>query len=112
MASIPQFNGNDVPNCTALKEGTVRRVHDRVSILGTARRIWMADKSQVTITWEALTIAQYNAIYAYLYNGAAPVVYSNSVTGLTFTGFPTSESAEFIRGNTFLRSFTTTIVQI
>lgn len=113
MAAFISLNGdNTIQQPSKLKEGLVRKVHDRVSITGVARRIWMADKYQVTLTWEALTSAAYNQLAGYLYNQGNTVTYFNSVTGITFVGFPTSDADEFLKGNNFLRNLTTTILQV
>ena len=107
------LNGDfSIAQPSGLKEEIIRQVHDRMSVAGVQRRIWLADKYQATLTFSALTTAQYNYLAQYLFNGANTVTYANTVTGITFVGFPTNATDKFYEGASFLRDFTVTILQV
>lgn len=107
------FNGNsNIPQPSTIKEETIRHVFDKSSITGVTRRVWHADKKQVVMTFEGITISQYNVIAAYIFNRANPIVYSNAVTGINFRGFTSQGEDAFIPGNLWLKNITVTITEI
>lgn len=111
--SFISINGdNTIPQPSTLKEEIIRQVHDRVSVTGVVRRIWLADKYLVTIGWTALNQTQYNQLAPYLFNQANTVTYYNSVTGVSIVGFPTNSTDQFLQGASFLKNFTATIQQV
>lgn len=97
---------------TSLKEETIQRVTDKTAIKGTSRRIWMSQKKQVTLVFNPLTQAQVNQILNTFYGGAASVVYNNTSTSFTFTGFATATEDEYMQGVSFLKSITVVIGEI
>lgn len=112
MASISINNDFTIPQPSGIKEEIIRHVHDRVSIKGVQRRIWMADKHRVELTWEAITLAQYNQLAAYLFNQGNSVTYTNAVSGVSFIGFPNHSTDNFIRGNSWIRNFSAQILEV
>lgn len=110
---VVAFNGNsNLPQPSTVKEERIRHVYDKTSITGRTRRVWHADKKQVVLTFEAMSIAQYNQIAAYVFNQANPVTYSNAVTGFNFTGFTTVGEDTFIPGNLWLKNLSVTILEL
>lgn len=110
---VVAFNGNsNIPQPSTIKEEILRHVYDRTSINGITRRVWYADKKQAVMTFEAMSIPQYNQIAAYIFNQANPVTYSNAVTGYNFTGYTTTAEDVFIPGNLWLKNITVTITEI
>lgn len=88
-----------------------QKVVDKTSIKGQTRRIWMAQKYKVDLTFTALTVAQYQYITAFFYGGASAVTYLNTASGVTFSGFATAAEDNFIQGASNLLNLTITMVQ-
>lgn len=63
------------------------------------------------MTFEGVSIPDYNVIAQYIYNRANPVTYYNSVTGISFTGFVTAGIDTFLPGSSWLKNLTITIQQ-
>ena len=111
MANIISLNGNSgIPQPATLKEELTQVMRDKVSINGTSRRVWLAQKKQATFTLTGITQAQYSTLVGYFYGGAQ-VTYANSQSGFTFTGYATVAEAEYWRGASFLRNMTVTILE-
>ena len=109
---IIAFNGNyNIPQPATLKEELVHKVHNSSSITGVVRRTWLADKYQVVLTFDGISISQYNVLAQYIFNQANPVQYTNAATGLNFTGFVTASSDTFLPGASFFRNVAVTIQQ-
>ena len=110
MALI-SLNGNSgIPQPSSLKEEYVHVMRDKTTITGLSRRIWLAQKMQATMTFEAITQAQYSTLNGYIQGGGL-IAYTNSVTSFNFSGFATQATDEFIRGASLLRNVTITILQ-
>lgn len=105
-------NDFTVAQPSALKEELVRQVHNRVSITGVQRRIWLADKHQATLTWSAVNQTQYAQLAAYIYNQGNTITYTNTVTGFNFIGFATASEDNFMQGTSFLKNISVTILEV
>lgn len=111
MSNIISLNGNsNIPQPATLKEELTQIMRDKVSINGTSRRVWLAQKKQVTFTLTGITSAQYNTLIGYFYGGAQ-VSYANSQSGMSFSGYATVAEAEYWRGASFLRNMSITILE-
>lgn len=109
MATPITLNGDSSIQPSNVKEDLLQKVITRVSIKGNLHRYWEAQKKQVTLTYSAITNAQFLVLMSYLANQGNPVTYSNPNSNFTFTGFATTSTAEYLPGNNFLRHMTITI---
>ena len=96
---------------SSLKEGYNQVQTDKVSLKGGTRRIWMAKKNRIELTFSKLNSAEFTQIYNYIHNSGNPVTYFNSFSNLTIVGFATSDPSPFIPGASYLKDLTVTIVE-
>lgn len=100
------------PQPNALTENTIQIQTDATSINGTMHRYWNNSKKQVEMTFSLLTTAEWTTLSGYVANQANTVIYNNTDTGYTFTGFGTITADGFIRGASFRRDVKVTIQEV
>lgn len=109
--SLIVLNGNqNVPQPSALKEEYIQIMMDKATITGLTRRIWLAQKMQVTFTLSAINQSDYSLLNSYI-EGGKEISYANNVSGFNFSGFATSAADVYIRGSSLLRNMTITILE-
>lgn len=108
---IIALNGNSsIAQPSGLKEGYVHVMVDKSTITGLQRRMWLAQKKQAVLVFDALSQADYNTINSYI-EGGNLITYNNTTTGWSFSGFATSEVAEYWRGASLLRKMTLNLLE-
>lgn len=100
------------PQPNGLTENTVQVQTDARSINGTMHRYWNNSKKQVEMQFSLLTTAEWTTLSGYVANQANAVVYNNTVTGYTFTGFGAITADGFIHGASFRRDVKVTIQEV
>lgn len=111
MSGVSLAGDNTIAQPSGIAEGIQQKVHDNTSANGTVRRIWLAQKYQVKLSWDRLTQTDYAYITGKFYGTGNTITYANSYSGVSFTGFATASEGDFIKGASFLRSLTITITQ-
>lgn len=94
-----------------ISEGVSQKVHDNEAADGTIRRTWMAQKYVVKLKWDTISQTDYAYITSKFYGTGSTVTYTNSYSGVSFTGFATASEGDFIKGASFLRDLTINIQQ-
>ena len=105
------LNGDNSQQPSSLQEDTVQKLVDRTTILGVTHRYWEAQKYKVVMTFSAIDNTQWLLLMSYCANGANPVTYYNSSSTFNFTGFATTTADVFIKGGSYLRNMTITLIQ-
>lgn len=100
--------GTTVPTPNRLNEFEVQIQHDNEAIDGSVQRSRIGSKKLADMAWDALRPADYQTILGLITTGAA-VAYSNNQSNraggvFSFTGLPTFEEGEYIKGGTLFRS--------
>jgi hypothetical protein len=111
MAGIISLNGDSSVQPATLKEELLQKFHDRTSINGTYTRIYIAQKYQVTMTFQALTQAQYAILLGYCTGSARTVLYINTDSTINFSGFPILAEDVYYQGASLLKNITITLEQ-
>ncbi len=111
MGNLISLNGNsNIAQPMAVKEGYVHLMVDKTTITGLQRRMWLAQKMQADITWDALNAADYGTINSYI-EGGGLILYTNNQNGWSFYGFGKTTVSEYLRGASLLRKMTLSLLQ-
>ena len=111
MSGIAISGDYTIAQPSGIAEGIQQKVHDNTSANGTVRRIWLAQKYQVKLSWDRLTQADYAYITGKFYGTGHSITYTNDYSSVNFTGFATASEGDFVKGASFLRSLTITITE-
>ncbi len=110
MALISLNGNSSVPQPTTLKEGYVHVMVDKTTITGLQRRMWLAQKMQAVLGFDALNQSEYDLLNGYI-EGGGLITYTNDTNGWSFSGFATAEVSEYWRGASLLRKMTINLLQ-
>lgn len=105
------LNGNSSLQPSALTETYKHIYKDRTTITGKSRRIWLAQKREVTMKFEAITQTQYDLLNSMIQSGSS-IAYVNTTNTWNFSGFATQAADEYMRGASLLRNVTLVILEI
>lgn len=111
MSGIALGGDYTIAQPSGIIEGVTQKVTDRSTIKGQTRRIWMAQKHTVKLTWDSITQTDYSYIVNKFYGTGSTITYTNTYSGVSITGFATAVEGDFIKGASFKRSLTITIVE-
>ncbi len=105
------LNGNsNIAQPSGLKEGYVHVMVDKTTITGLQRRMWLAQKMQAVLIFDALDQSEYTTLNNMI-EGGGLISYVNNTNGWSFSGFATSEVSEYWRGASLLRKMTLNLLQ-
>lgn len=109
--ALVSLNGNSsIAQPSMVKEGYVHVMVDKTTITGLQRRMWLAQKMQADLTWDALDAADYGTINSYI-EGGGLITYENLQNGWAFSGFGKTTVSEYLRGASLLRKMTLSLLQ-